>query len=421
MILCHIIFLNKTITMGMLRPEEGRAPWERPGQYAECEEEEILLKLKKLVSTLLALTLMIGMLPTMARAAGDPTISVTSGEVKAGEEITLTVSIADNPGLAACKIYFYFDTSVFSIDTTKGIKGLGEFAKSGGVIGNTIETAKANDRYDGAGNKDGVLVLWYNGTGTNTDANGDMLKLTLSVLSGVPSGDYRFEVGYSNNDTCNEDGENVSLVTNSGIITVTGGNGTKTEEEEPAEQVPAFSDVSGIWAESFINDAANRGLIQGYQGLYRPNDTMTRAEFVTILWRASGEPKPTKAASFTDLKQDWYKDAVAWAEENSVVNGMGDGTFDPTGSVTREQLVTILHRLTGTPTGMEAMFTGVYDSTFSDSGKIGSWAKAALYWSIYNEIFCGQQSVAIGNTLAPKEPANRAQIAVMITRYLDKQ
>jgi hypothetical protein len=50
-------------------------------------------------------------------------------------------------------------------------------------------------------------------------------------------------------------------------------------------------------------------------GLYRPNDSMTRAEFVTILWRAMGEPKPAKKASFTDLTQDWYKDAVAWASK----------------------------------------------------------------------------------------------------------
>ena len=377
------------------------------------------MKLKRIMAAVLLVALLVGICP-MAFAAGEPTISVTSGEVKAGEEIVLTVSIKDNPGLAAFMLYVYFDTSAFSLDVDNDLVGVGEF-ENGGLLGNSISAAKSSGRYNGAVGKDGAVILWYNASGRNTKADGAMIQLTLRAKAGIANGDYRIELGYSANDTCNDSDENVALSTLPGIVTVSGGSGTKTEDDVPAVETPFFTDVTGHWAESFIDDAANRGLIQGYQGLYRPNDTMTRAEFVTILWRASGEPKPAKAASFTDLKQDWYKDAVAWAEENSVVNGIGDGKFDPTGSVTREQLVTILHRMAGTPTGMEAMFTGVYDSTYSDSAKIGSWAKAAMYWSIYNEIFCGQESVAIGNTLAPKEPANRAQIAVMITRYLDKQ
>ena len=100
---------------------------------------------------------------------------------------------------------------------------------------------------------------------------------------------------------------------------------------------------------------------------------------------------------------------------------MGDGLFDPTGSVTREQLVTILHRMAGTPTGMELMFGSIYDGKFSDTGLIGDWAKQAVYWSIYEGIYCGENSEEIGTALAPKGPANRAQIAVMMIRYLNEQ
>ena len=132
-----------------------------------------------------------------------------------------------------------------------------------------------------------------------------------------------------------------------------------------------------------------------------------------------GEPKPVGKASFTDLTQDWYKDAVAWAEQNKVVNGMGEGKFEPNGQVTREQLVTILHRMAGTPSGMELMFTSVYDEQYQDSSQIGSWAKSAMYWSIYNKILCGTNAVELGSRLYPKQPANRAQIAVMMTRYLN--
>ena len=210
----------------------------------------------------------------------------------------------------------------------------------------------------------------------------------------------------------------VSFTTTNGTLTVTGGDETKKPESSTVEKVD-FTDISGHWAEDYINQAAEAGLVEGYLGLYRPNDTMTRAEFVTILWRAMGEPKPVGKASFTDLTQDWYKDAVAWAEQNKVVNGMGEGKFEPNGQVTREQLVTILHRMAGTPSGMELMFTSVYDEQYQDSSQIGSWAKSAMYWSIYNKILCGTNAVELGSRLYPKQPANRAQIAVMMTRYLN--
>ena len=381
-----------------------------------------MLKMKKLVSALLALALMVSIVPPVARAAGDPTISVTSGEVKAGESVTLTVSIEDNPGLAACMLYLYYDTAVFAVDPDSDVVCQGAFNSSGAVFVGSIAEAKANGGYVGDRNRDGVQVIWFNGSGQNTTRDGKMISVTFTCINSALSGDYTIGLGYSPENTINEEEKQVSVITESASITVTGGNGTKPEEpeEEPTE-VPHFTDVSGHWAERFIVVAAKRGLILGYMGQYRPDDTMTRAEFVMILWRVNGSPKPAKAASFTELEQDWYRDAVAWAEANSVVNGVGNGRFEPEGEVTREQLATILHRMAGTPTGMEAMFTGVYDSSFSDSGEVGDWAKAALYWTVYNEIYCGEHSVAIGNTLAPTAPADRAQIAVMITRYLDKQ
>ena len=70
--------------------------------------------------------------------------------------------------------------------------------------------------------------------------------------------------------------------------------------------------------------------------------------------------------------------------------------------------------------GMEQMLTGIYDRTFTDAADVPSYARAAVYWAVYQEIWCGTDSLAAGTTLAPKAPATRAQIAVMITRYLEK-
>ncbi len=186
-----------------------------------------------------------------------------------------------------------------------------------------------------------------------------------------------------------------------------------------AEEI-VFQDVAGHWAETFIQQSADRKLVQGYNGLYRPDDSMSRAELVTILWRAMGEPEPAKAASFTDLTQDWYRKPVAWAEENSVVNGVGDGKFDPNGHVTREQLAVILHRLAGMPVGEGVLFSSLYDWQYPDSDQISSYAKNAVYWSIYETIYCGEATAYVGETLAPKADATRGQIAVMMIRYLDR-
>ena len=262
------------------------------------------------------------------------------------------------------------------------------------------------------------MLLWLNSGGSNVTSSGKMFTVTLRANKEIANGEYSIKLDYSS--ALNEAEASLNLQTEDATLVVSGGSGQKEPEKEEADVVE-FSDISGHWAADYIKQSAEIGLVEGYEGKYRPNDTMTRAEFVTILWRSVGEPKPSGKAGFTDLTQDWYKDAVAWAEENNVVNGMGDGKFEPNGQVTREQLVTILHRLAGSPVGTEVMFTGIYDQQYSDSAQIGDWAKSALYWSVYKGIYCGENAEEIGSTLAPKKPANRAQIAVMMIRYLDKQ
>ena len=189
------------------------------------------------------------------------------------------------------------------------------------------------------------------------------------------------------------------------------------------QTVVTFTDVSGHWAQGYILQAAQRELVKGYNGLYRPDDSMTRAELVTVLWRAMGEPKASKTSDFTDLTQDWYKDAIAWAQEKQVVNGIGDGKFGPDGNVTREQVATILHRLAGGTCGMEVLFTSIYDQQLTDAKEISSYAKSAVYWCIYNGVYCGEASDNVNDTLvvAPKTDATRGQIAVMMIRYLDRK
>lgn len=383
------------------------------------------MKNRRILSFLLACTLAAGLL-TGAAAAQTPTASLSSGTVEAGGSVTLTVTLTDNPGMAACLLYFYYDTDVFAVTPSKDIRLGSDFRGSGGLLCNTIELARQNGRYNGKAGEDGVLALWYNGSGVNTTGNGQFLTITLYTAADAKPGDYSIGLGYSAADTQNEAGEAVALSTSGGTVTVTASSAgvvipPVTEAEEPEEpELPVFTDISGNWAEEYILKAAELKLVEGYgNGLYKPDEPMTRAEFVTILWRAMGEPEPEGTASFSDLTQDWYRKSVAWAEENSIINGFTDGTFRPRDHVTREQLVTILHRMAGTPVGMESLFTSVYDAQFTDSAKVQSYAKQAMYWAIYEEIYCGESSLTVGTELVPRGEATRAQIAVMIVRYLE--
>lgn len=406
--------------------------------------------MRKISRFLLALILILGVCVPAARAAEAPEVSISSGTVAPGGDVTLTVSIRNNPGIAATLVYIYYDTSLFYVEPNEDLDAVGNFFNSGGLLGNSIERAKETGRYKGQEGKDGVLALWYNGSGLDTIGDGEMLHITLHAKDSVPAGTYEIGLGYSLQDTGNQKNERVVLTTLPGAVTVTGNGaqppadqggdqnnqqGQNPEDpsqdsedpgrDEPGGGIPSetpaapFADTTGNWAEGFIQRASAQGLIQGYNGLYRPDDSMTRAELVTVLWRASGSPTG-EAASFTDLTQNWYKDAVAWAERTGVVNGVGGGRFDPEGHVSREQLAAILHRMAGSPVGMEAMLYVIYDQQHADSAAVSDWAKQSLYWAVYNEIYCGEADLSVGQTLAPREDASRAQIAVMMVRYLDK-
>ena len=380
------------------------------------------------IAICLAAVLLLGALAVGSFAANTPEVTVSSGSVKAGETVDLTVTMSGNPGMAAYMLYIYYDTDTFAVDPSRDISAGSDFA-GGILLGNDLETARKNsDEPVGDSSKDGVLALWCNSTGTNTTKNGSMLRIRLQAKDTAANGSYTISLGYDADNTINEDGGKVALQVSGGTVTVTGGAADKPEHPAGAVDstgggggVVDFSDIAGNWAEDYIVEANAQGLVYGYNGVYRPNDTMTRAEFVTILYRACGSPKPAKAASFTDLTQTWYRDPIAWAEENQVVNGVGNGKFDPGGPVTREQLVTILFRLSGGQSGMESMFTTTYDGAYTDAGQISAYAKPAVYWSIYHEILCGEQSLTVPAALAPRAAANRAQIAVMIVRYLDME
>lgn len=133
-------------------------------------------------------------------------------------------------------------------------------------------------------------------------------------------------------------------------------------------QTGVFVDVAeGSYYEEAINWAVEKGITNGVSSnMFAPNDPCTRAQIVTFLWRAAGSPAPKSMSSFTDVPADaFYAKAVAWAVENSITSGTGESKFSPNSTCTRAQAVTFLYRASGSPAvSGKAEFSDVSTTAF---------------------------------------------------------
>ena len=193
---------------------------------------------------------------------------------------------------------------------------------------------------------------------------------------------------------------------------------TPTPAPAPTPEVPRFSDTVGHWGEDYISAAAARGLFSGYgDGRFGPDDPMTRAQFVTVLWRMAGRPEGEEETPFTDTggESAEFRSAIAWAYRMGHVNGVSEDSFSPSGLLTREQAMKLLFYFAGGESGGEAGFYDVYDRGYADSAAISSWARGPMYWGVYNRIITG----AGDGLLDPQGTATRAQLAKILVTYMD--
>ena len=180
-----------------------------------------------------------------------------------------------------------------------------------------------------------------------------------------------------------------------------------------------FTDVSGSykWAANSVDFMYMNDIIKGNNTknpkLFGPGAKMTRAMLVTVLYRAAGEPTVTGITNkFTDNKQgQYYYNAVLWASNMGIVNGATATTFDPNGNVTREQIAAILYRYEGSPTVSGSL------SGYPDQAQVSSFAVTAMQWAVGTGIITGVTSGG-RTTLSAKGNATRAQVAVMLHRFL---
>ena len=351
----------------------------------------------------LLLVLMIAMLSLPAYAAGTSLkIDAPASLPAMGETFTVKVDISGNPGLCAAQYTLAFDKTVVTCVS----------ASVGDVLKGTLSAANP----DAA---DGAIVA----AAATSPAKGDgsIGVFTFKVLK---SG----ETGFALKDAVFSDANGASISTNVPAADSSQKPSGTEKPEQPKGDEPAapsnpgenagqtFLDVpKSFWGYESIERAAQLGYVNGVGGgKFEPNRQLTRAEFVTMLYRMAGKSAASTAAAFTDVPQNaWYRDALNWAAEKGYVNGTGANTFSPDGKITRQEVVTILFRYSGSQSGAETMFTATYDSQFTDSGAIAPWAKTAMYWAIYNGVVNGTSPT----TVSPTATATRAEVAAIFVRY----
>ena len=178
-----------------------------------------------------------------------------------------------------------------------------------------------------------------------------------------------------------------------------------------------FTDVTKNWAYPGIQYCVTHQLMSGVGGnLFAPKMTTTRAQIVQILYNLEGEPKVSGTTPFTDLTQNWYKDAVLWAYQTGVVVGTSATTFEPDRPVTREQIAVILMEYMTRVLKLERTWTPADLSVFPDAGSVSGWAKDALADAVALGLISGASNG--GQTyLEPQGSATREQVATILMEF----
>ena len=235
---------------------------------------------------------------------------------------------------------------------------------------------------------------------TNSASQGDYHVSTLSYLP---------DAGYMGQATIPVTYITAAGIETTGVIKIS--VSTKTDSAQ-------FKDVTrsnvGTWAADAVDFAYHFGLVSGVSKTeFAPNSPMTRAQLVTVLYRAAGSPSVTVSTNFEDLDVgSYYYSAVVWANVNGIVNGTSDTTFSPDSRLTRQQLAAILYRY-ARAFGGDTSCTGNL-SHFTDRRQVDTYAVTPMTWAVSHEIISGTSDT----TLSPLSTATRAQVVVILHRYL---
>lgn len=396
------------------------------------------MKKRAFASVLLAFLVLTCVLPPgrAAPPAAQFLVHVPEALPQVGEEFTATVSLADNPGFCAIQFTLSFDPEVLEctqasfgkeldgammVSNPEGKKGATVAAISLEPIQVNGEIAEFTFRVKKAGAAPDFQLLMT----SFCQADGVPLPYTV-ILPGDEEAPQKPSPGTeeSHGPTTpgdSEEGNSPAEGDDPPVSTAPSETNTPTPDAQPGalETAPSFVDAAGHWGEDYIARAVAKGLFKGYpDSTFRPDEEMSRAQFITVLWRTAGCPMEDGPVPFTDTQDQIqeFQDAISWGYRQGIIQGTSSTTFSPEKSLTRQEAMTILHRFSGGERGMEIMLTGIYDDAFQDYGEIADWAKPAMYWGVFQELIQGTGP----KTLSPTGVATRAQIAKIMVEYEER-
>ena len=216
----------------------------------------------------------------------------------------------------------------------------------------------------------------------------------------------------------------VTLRANKPVIVYAGWTKGETTHNANTCAACAFRDVSvNDWFHDYVRFVVDNQMMQGtLTSWFEPKEDMTREQLVRAMYRVAGEPYVRVNGVFKDVKStDSFAKAVEWAANYGIVNGVGNGKFDPYSPVTREQMAAIFYRFAnyvekyGYTTYRTVGFDWNYSTklTFKDADKVSSWAKDAVAWCVKNGILYGDAR----NNVNPQYSTTRAEGAAILTRF----
>ena len=197
-------------------------------------------------------------------------------------------------------------------------------------------------------------------------------------------------------------------------------NETKTESIPvvSVDVTQMFTDVTKNWAYPGIQYCVTHGIMGGMgNGTFAPTGTTTRAQIVQILYNLEGTPAVSGTTPFTDLTANWYKPAILWAYQNNVVAGTSPTTFAPDQPVTREQIAVILTQYMFHVLKMERTWTPADLSKFPDGAQVSSWAKEAMQDAVALGLINGTKAPDGLVYLDPQGSAARQQVATILMNF----
>ena len=203
-------------------------------------------------------------------------------------------------------------------------------------------------------------------------------------------------------------------------FTCTRCSATKTESIPvvSVDVTQMFTDVTKNWAYPGIQYCVTHGIMGGMgDGTFAPTGTTTRAQIVQILYNLEGTPAVSGTTPFTDLTANWYKPAILWAYQNNVVAGTSPTTFDPDQPVTREQIAVILTQYMFNVLKMNRTWTPADLSTFPDGANVSGWAKEAMQDAVALGLINGTKAPDDKVYLDPQGSAARQQVATILMNF----